>query len=54
MWRHFVSLQQHAHCFVRGIKVQESVEGTLFDPMLCCLAVQNLEELNWDVEGCLG
>lgn len=42
------------HDFVRGIKVQDFVEGARFDPMLSLWAVLRSKKLNWTIDGRLG
>lgn len=48
------SLPQHVHDFVRGFKIQDLLEGTLFETFLSLLAIRRSNKLSWAVEGCSG
>lgn len=41
------SLSQYAHYFVRGIKMQNSVKGKQFGPVLFSLVVMHSDKLDW-------
>lgn len=44
-------LPQHVYNLVRGIKMQDYVEGTVIGPMFFLLNVRRLDELTWTIDG---
>lgn len=44
----------YVHEFVRGIKVQDLNDWTLFDSGLSFVAKRGLQFLNWVADGCFG
>lgn len=42
-------LPQHEHDFVHGIKMQDLMEGTEYDPVLSLLVVSRSHERNWAI-----
>lgn len=49
-----LALPQHVHDLVRGIKMQNLVEGTQFNLMLSLSAILRLNKLIWAIDGFLG